>query len=423
MLGRKLLCVPFLSLFFFGLAHGQISSGLQSEVRVPSDKEFQVQRAQAHQAMISGDPVGAAESLISGLRGLPTDNPKVTDRASGNYQLLLFDINFLMTDAMRKDYFSRVLNPKGSELDSFIVTLHEASQEKSPEQLEAFLQRLWNYSQSSNQLVAPVALGLLANPYYSADTEIGVVASEQMMSRYPELEATRLVLIVPVYERRDKPAIAGEWVRAYLGKPTEAGKARAREVSEAEKSVAVRDDLISKLESPLDQLSQPETKKKGVEQLVALVTDANEKWQDRYTYLRMLEPEMKAPPGGADAQGYWKNIKPAIEELARKEELTPDVFRARVQLCTVAMSGGNFEEASYWAERMLTEQDRLYEYQERILYEEAVKTYQGYAQSLNQYGKPHQAADAYRRLAKYYPNSALAADCERLANETLAKGK
>lgn len=386
-----------------------------------SESEFRNQRHEAFRMITAGYPMEAANELLLTIRSLPPDDPALVDTASGNLQLLIFDINFLMTDPMREQFFTKTLNTEKSEIDSFIVTLHEASIQKSVKELEDFLARLWKYSQSSNDFIAAIALYLLSNPYYSQDTEAGMVAANEMATRYPNLEATRNMLSLPIYYRKSRPDMAGEWIRAYQSKEKVPGKARDRQASATEKSLAAQDGFISKAEPLVDALSQWETKDFGVKGLTTLIEDPRENWRDRYSYIRMLEPEMKAPPGGAGAQGYWSRIKPTMEVLANQGELTPDVYRARVLLCDVAGQAGQFDEAAYWAERILTEQERVYEHPERILYEEAVKSYIEYSECLEDHKLFEEAAKAYERLADYYPNSALAIDARQLAAD--ARGK
>jgi len=388
-----------------------------------TEEGLRARRHRAFRTMTAGYPMEAASDLLNAIRALPTDDPTMVDMASGNLQLLIFDINFLMTEQMRDEFFANVLDTKEREIDAFVVTLHEASIQKTVKELEDYLLRLWKYAQSPNEFIAPIALYLLSNPYYSQDTEAGMVAANQMAARYPHLEATRNMLALPMYDRKSRPDMVGEWIRAYKGKERVPGKARDRETSGAEKMIAAQDTFISKVEPMVDDLSRSESKHRGVEGLTALIEDENEDWRDRYSYIRMLEPEMKAPPGGAGAQGYWKRIKPTMEVLANRAELTPDVYRARVLLCDVAGAAGQFDEAAYWAERILTEQERLYEHPERILYEEAVKSYIEFAEALEKWHHIEDAARAYERLAEYYPNSAVAIDARKLASEVRKKAE
>ena len=397
--------------------------GALTNARAQSEEELRAQRHQAFRTMISGQPIEAASSLIEVIRALPTDDPSIVDTATGNLQLLIFDVNFLMDDRMRQEFFTKVLDTKESEIDAFIVTLHEASIQKTPQELETFLNRLWEYSRSDNDFISAVALYLLANPYYSDGTDIGAEASKQMAARFPNIEATRNMLSLPIYHRKSRPDIAGEYVRAYTGKPQAPGTVRMRENAGEEKAVAAEDPFITKLEPIMDNMRYPETKREAVDGLLAVINDEATDWRDRYSFMRVLEPEMKAPPGGAGAQGYWKLIEPSMEALANRKELTPDVYRARVLLCDVACAAADYTDALYWAERVLTEQERLYEHPERILYEEAVKTYIEYAESLEQNLLFEEAAKAYERLADYYPNSALAAECRGRADRVRQRVK
>ncbi len=397
--------------------------GSLAQAAAPTESDLLTQRHQAFRTMTAGYPMQAAVDLLNGIHALPTDDPAVLDYAGGNLQLLLFDTNLLMTEPMRNEFFTKLLDTKENEIDALIATLHEASLKLTPEQAEDFLGRLWKYSQSSNDLVAGVALYLLADPYYTEDMDIGIEASHEMVTRYPNLEATRNMLALPIYHRKLRPAIAGEWIRAYKGKPQEPGKPRIRETTNAEKNVAAQDPFITNVEPLVDYLSQNETKRKGIEGLLALLADENTDWRDRYSYLRMLEPEMKPQPGGTGAQGYWKLIQPGVESLANRGELTPDVYHARVLLCEVESAAGEFEDASYWAERLLTEQERLYEHPERILYEETIRVYTEFAESLEKGQLYEEAAKTYERLGDYYPNSAIAIQARQLASEAREKSK
>jgi hypothetical protein len=398
-------------------------AGNVSPAQAQSEEELRAQRFQAHQMMVAGYPMQAATDLLSTIRLFPADDPTLMDRAAGTIQLLLFDINLLMTEALREEFFTKILDIEHNEIDAFLITLHDAHRDRTPEETGEFLRSLWEYTQSTNDLIASVALYLLADPYYSKGTEAEMEASRQMVLRYPNLEATRNMLLLPIYDRRDRPAMAGEWIRAYRGKLQAPGKARDREATDAEMFLAAEDTLMSKLEPLIDDLSHYESKHRGVDGLIALIEDEDEDWRDRYSYVRMLEPEMKAPPGGAGAQGYWKRIKPTMEVLANRGELTPDVFRARVMLCNVAGAAGEFEDAAYWAERVLTEQDRLYEHPEHIMWESAIITYANFAKNLANHLRFEDAAQAYERLADRYPNSNLEIRARKLASEVRAKAK
>ncbi len=228
-----------------------------------SEADFRTERHEAFRNMISGYPVEAANTLLTTIRALPPDNPAIIDTAGGHLQLILFDINMLMTDQTRQEFFSKVLKPKENEMDAFIATLHEASLKLTPEGAESFLTRLVEFSKSSNDLIAVVSLYLLANPHYTDGLEIQVEASHQMVTRYPDLDATRNMVELPIYYRKLRPAIAGEWIRAYKGKPQEPGKARIRETTTAEKMAAAENTFIVNVEPLVDDLSQHETKRQN----------------------------------------------------------------------------------------------------------------------------------------------------------------
>ena len=395
-----------------------VASGASTPAHAQSEESLRTQRHEALRTILAGKPMQAANDLLAVLRELPTDNPLWADLALGNLQLLQFDINYLMDARTRQEFFNKSLDAENNEMDAFLKTLHLATLRKTESEYDAFLKRLDEHSRGPNEMVAVLALYYLANPYFTANTPVGAEASERMATRYTTLKTTRNMVELPIYHWRNRCDVASEWIRAYLALPVAPGHVRIREVTEAEQRVARFLPFVRNLQPILSAFEQSSVKRDGVDGLCALIADETGDWRDRYGYLRMLEPEMKPPPGGAGTQGYWRYIRPPLEALANREELTPDVYRARVLLCRVACEAQEFEYARYWAERVLTEQERLIEHPERILYEEAVDTYQGYADAMVAQRQYEQAARAYERLGAFYPNSAVATDCRKLATGT-----
>ncbi|MCC6491226.1 MAG: hypothetical protein IT364_27300 [Candidatus Hydrogenedentes bacterium] len=391
--------------------------------RAQSEESLRAQRHEALRTILAGKPMRAASELLAVIREVPTDKPFWADVALGNLQLLEFDVNYLMNDRMRQEFFDRSLDADTYETDAFLRTLHWASVKKTNTEYQDFLSQLDKHSRSSNQFIAVIALYYLANPYFTANLPEGAEASNRMATLYPTLKATRNMLELPIYHWRERRDVASEWVRAYLGDPVAPGHVRIREATSAEQRIARTIPFVKKMPPVFFAFEGTSIKREGVDALCALIADETADWRDRYGYLRMLEPEMKPPRVGEIAQGYWKLIRPVVEALANREELTPDVYRARTLMCRVACGAGDFESAEHWAERVLAEQERLFEHPERILYEEAVNTYRGHAEALANERQFDRAVKAYKRLGAFYPNSAVAMDCRKQAAAARRRAK
>ncbi|MCL4692661.1 MAG: hypothetical protein KJ060_09150, partial [Candidatus Hydrogenedentes bacterium] len=331
------------------------------------------QRNEALDMITAGYPMRAAYDLVTQIRAYRSDDPELADNALGNLHLLQFNINVLMTDRMREAFYAHFLEPDTHEIDALLIALHDVSIKHPGDDGTDIAGKLLRLSQGSNQFVAVIALSTLAHPDNYLPGPFRMHASNELALRYPKLDTTHAALLHPVYHWAKRGiSVGGEWVRTYLNLPPIPGTHRQREATDAERRVVEFDPFLRKVEPMIDALRQSETRRRAVDGLTPLLQDEKEPWRSRYGYLRVLEREMVPPPGGAGAQGYWKLIKPALETLANRTTLTPDVYRARLMLCKVKSGAGQFESADHWAERILTEQRHIREHPERNSYQEAV---------------------------------------------------
>ncbi|GMV95033.1 MAG: hypothetical protein AMXMBFR82_48110 [Candidatus Hydrogenedentota bacterium] len=382
------------------------------------------QRNEALDMIAAGYPMRAAYDLLTQIRAYRSDDPELADEALGNLHLLQFDINVLMTDRMREAFYDHFLEPETNEIDALLVALHDVSLKHPGDDGTDIAGKLLRFSQGSNEFVAVIALSTLAHPDNYLPGPFRMHASNELALRYPRLDTTHNALLLPIYHWANRRLdLAGEWVGTYLNLPIKVSSIRQREATDAERRVLEFDPFLRKVEPMIDALRQSETRRRAVDGLTPLLQDEKEPWRSRYGYLRVLEREMVPPPGGAGAQGYWKLIRPALETLANRTTLTPDVYRARLMLCKVESSAGQFESAGHWAERILTEQRHIREHPERNSYQETVETYLHYASELVRHQKIDEGLAAYHRLANHYPNSAVAFTALRAAQEARAKGQ
>jgi len=369
--------------------------------------ETMLQRHAAFDMVTAGQPYEAARTLVKQMEAYPPGERQMADVAGGNMHLLLFIIGWLLTEDQRHAFLTEELNTEDSELHRLVESIYRLVNPLEEQQYYDYLNRLDELAHSRNHYVAVVALYASSNPYISRDMLIGPRNRRRLAIEYPDLRATTCALRLPILWLRNAPSRAA--MLAQLGRRGTDWFPEFDETNALFRANPFRDKVMELL-PPLSH-QDAFVYVRGVEALGAAMNAADD-WLDRYAYLRLLEPHV-APR--AYSSGNRGAALKAIEELAQRAldasgnvtEVTPDITRAWKIIAKDARREAEVEKAKHYVELLLTNQKRPVEPFERSLYEETMLDYSKYAERLRQLRRYAEAAEAYTRLANFYPNSAI----------------
>lgn len=101
-----------------GLATLSASSRLQYQ-----EGKVQTTRDSAYSQIHAGDLLGGAETLVRSFRDVPNDLPELADTVAGSFQLLLFEMEYLMDKETRETCVKQVFKPREYITDRFFLWL------------------------------------------------------------------------------------------------------------------------------------------------------------------------------------------------------------------------------------------------------------------------------------------------------------
>jgi tetratricopeptide (TPR) repeat protein len=369
--------------------------------------EVTLQRHAAFDRITTGQPYEAAIDLVTQMAAYPSENRYMADIAGGNMHLLLFTMGWLLTDDQLHFFMTDVLKPKENELHRLIDSIYRLVNPLEEQEYYAYLSTLDELTYSENHYVAVVALYASSNPYISRDMHVGPENRRRMASEYPDLRATTSALRLPIFWLRNAPDRAA--MLAQLGRRGEDWFPEAEDTKNLFRNDPLRTNAMELL-PPLSS-QNGSVYVAGVKRLGEVMNSADD-WLDRYAYLRLLEPHVAPKEASRENRDV---ALAAVEKLSQKSfdeagnvtVVTPDITRAWKIIAKDARRERDFEKAKRFVELLLTNQKRPVEPFERSLFEETMLDYSKYAERLKEMKQYSEAAEAFTRLANFYPNSAV----------------
>ena len=372
-------------------------------------------RNEALRKLTTGNIVAATGDLLTEVRQTTSKDDRVADQMFGHLQLVMFSVEYLMDDAQRDAFLAEQGKAKEDQVGELIDCFFEAFLPKNDEQMKVFFERLWVLAQSEDPLVAVAALFILADPYYTSELPIGIIARERLVKEFPDLEVTREAVRLPFYWYRTGITPIYDRTRVITDEKPEL----MMPVSEAEREYMKKDPFYLTLTRVYGEMIGGALSFENAQPLFDAL-DREEDWRNRYSLLRMVEPLIKSFGPGANLRKQWAPLRDPLRRISEREPVTPDVFRSWVLLCKIGRVNHDAEEVQKWSTRILEQQARPLEHPERILFEEAVKSVAAAAEELERSNMPREAAKLYERLANTYPGSAVESEYRSAAERAFA---
>lgn len=354
----------------------------------------------AYEAVTHGSAYDGTVQLIEMLRAVPGDDVAHSDSLIGPAQLLGFSVASLLDWPQRTSLLSDVLEPNTYETDELLIASMQAGSGVQSMALPARF-KLKKLSESNHLAVKVAALYILGEPYYYSGTYTQDPAVAELVLSYPNLEFTRCIIEMPVYNALGDAINDGASEKYLLGDvvywggrrepvlQASAGLARAAEALPTMNIQDLDDDVVTQWAISLSNDPLP---------------------QSRYTIVAMLAKSCNTPERRAAA-------RLGLDVLAKQKANTPDVVRARTLLADFARKDHQPESLLRIVLDLLT-LDVLPSTAERSMYESVMQTSQHASKYFTLYGYHQEATQIHEALAAKFPETTLSTT-ELRANDAL----
>ncbi|MBI4560337.1 MAG: hypothetical protein HY706_22345 [Candidatus Hydrogenedentes bacterium] len=351
-------------------------------------------RAAALGKITAGDIREGATELVIALRDWPEGTASI-DAAVPTAHLLLFDLEYLMDDAIRRAFVDQVMKPDQEPADDLMLAGLYLNLDSglSVGEFRTVGQKLQALTNSPKPWVRALALALLASPYYFRDSNIAENARTELVKQFPDLELTRAVLRAPLYISRKKITADSAAVSSAMA-------------ADSLLSARRNDPVAATVQQTLDKLAT-----NRVDEGVRILVDAVKNGPDAHTRfgcLYMLEEFAAA--------GRKTAVKEAASVLANSSLESGDATYARIQLLRMAAGENDKAQLRNWCETLLAQEDLGTAYT-RNMYEDLIKEVSKAAEELVRLEDSPAAIAALEGLAAKFPNSVVAAQAQARGGE------
>ncbi len=376
----------------FGLCLGMIwMTGMQAGEAEPAlDAKMQTLYKDAYGLMTKGEPYAATVQLIELLRTVPGDDVQWADALIGPSQLLGFSVASLLDWPQRSTLLEEVLQPDTYPTDALLIAALKAGSGVQSMALPAQM-TLKQLGEGKHLAVKAAALYILGQPYYYSGSHMQSPAMAELVLNYPNLEFSRCLVEIPVYNTLSKALEEGVSEKNLLGEVLYWG-GRKEQVLQASSGLSKAAEALPTMNfKALDDT---------VIQKWAASLEGEETPHSRYTLVSLLSKSCTTPKRRAAAQS-------ALAAVAERAPASPDILRARMLLADFAQKEHDVERPSSLSLNLL-KLDLLPCTAERSMYEATMHTVQHTARYYTRYGFVKQALQLHEALASKFPNSTLA---------------
>lgn len=358
----------------------------------------------AHALMTSGQAWDGAVALIELLRAVPADDITLADAFVGPSQLLGFAVASLFGWPERNRLLGEVLKPADYPTDQLLISAMQAGS-GIPQMAFPARAALEQLAKGEHLPVKAAALYFLGDPYYYPNSPAQHPAVAELVLSYPDLEFSRCLIEIPVYNALDAAREKGK-SDAYLLEDVLYAGGRKEMVLNASPGLAKAAEALPSMRlSGLDDST------------IAQWADGlagNPDPRSRYTVVSLL------------AKSCWTESRRAkaragLEALAALPPETPDVLRARMLLADFDRAEHRPEDLEN-AVRGLLELDVLPCTAERSMYESVMHTAQHAARYFTRLGWHDKAIQTHEALARKFPDTVLAKEEQQQADTIRADG-